>query len=41
MDLEKAYPSQLNTLRILFEAKGKDLIAGKLTPQLHFQDCRG
>lgn len=31
MELEKAYPSQLETLRFLFEAKAKDLIAGKLT----------
>jgi len=34
MDLEKAYPSQLETLRFLFEAKGKDLIADKL-PRLN------
>ena len=29
MDLEKAYSSQLETLRFLFEAKSKDLIADK------------
>ncbi len=26
MDLEKAYPSQLETLRLLFKANEKDLI---------------
>ena len=30
MDLQKAYPSQLETLRVLFEAKAKDRIASKL-----------
>ncbi len=30
MDLEKAYSSQLETLRLLFKANGKDSIADKL-----------
>ena len=30
MDLQEAYPSQLEILRVLFDAKGKDRIANKL-----------